>query len=257
MKTGADLPLPAEPGRRLLRRELREVLALAMAVVLIIAAVVFLGHEAERHLQAIEAWIAQLGPWGMLAFVGILVVATSLLVPESLFALVAGALFGLAWGIGLMVIGNLLAAALQYALARRLLHAPIQRALESRPLLRAIQHAVIRDETRLQLLLRLTPLNPAMVNYLLGAAGVRFPGFMLASLLLASHFSIEVYLGHAGKQLVSKGFDHARAGWQHEALIYAGVALGLLAVVLVSRAAHRAVIRAIAETRAAEDSQVP
>lgn len=255
MKTDSDPLLPDESSRRLLKRELREVVALAVAVVLIIAAVVFLGHEAERHLQGIETWIAQLGPWGMVAFVVILVLATTVLVPESLFAVVAGALFGLAWGIGLMVIGNLLAAALQYALARRWLHGPIQRALQGRPLLHAIQRAVIRDELRLQLLLRLTPLNPALVSYLLGAAGVRFAGFMLASLLLAAHFSIEVYIGHTGRQLVSAGFAPGQGGWRHEVLIYAGAALGLAAIVLVSRAAHRAVVRAIAESRSDADSE--
>ncbi len=244
-------PAPqAERRRQLLGRELRSIVPLTIAIVLIIAAVILLGREAERHLQAIEAAITGLGPWGRVAFVGLLVVGTSMLIPESLFGLVAGALFGLAWGISLMLAGNLIAAALQYGLARRLLHEPIQRALETRPLLRSIQSAVIRDELHLQLLLRLTPLNPALISYLLGAAGVRFIGFMLASLALISHFAIEVYLGHAGKQLLSKGFTGAQGGWQHGLLIYGGTAVGLTAVILVSKAAHRAVLRAIAENSA-------
>lgn len=247
-------PAPqVERRRQLLRRELRSIVPLTIAVILIIAAVILLGHEAERHLQAIEAAITGLGPWGRVAFVGLLVIGTSILIPESLFGLVAGALFGLAWGISLMLVGNLIAAALQYGLARRLLHEPIQRALETRPLFRSIQSAVIRDELRLQLLLRLTPLNPALISYLLGAAGVRFAGFMLASLVLISHFAIEVYLGHAGKQLVTKGFGGAHGGWQHGLLIYGGIAVGLIAVILVSKAAHRAVLRSIAESSAGVD----
>ena len=242
-------PLPQdERGRSLLKRELRSIVPLALAVILIVIAVVVVGRETESHLHAIEAWISQLGPWGRLAFVGLVVVGTSLLIPESLFGLVAGALFGLAWGIGLVFVGNMLAAALQYALARRLLHRPIQRALETRPLLSAIQRAVTGNELRLQFLLRLTPLNPALVSYLLGAAGVRFGGFMLASLALISHFAIEVYLGHAGKQLVTSGFKSGQDGWLHESLIYGGAAIGLIAVILVSKAAHRAVLRAIAES---------
>ncbi len=232
----------------MLRRELRSVLPLAVALILIVIAVVVIGHETERHLQAIETWIAELGPWGRLAFIGLVVVGTSVLIPESLFGVVAGALFGLVWGIGLLLIGNVLAAALQYALARRLLYAPIQRALEARPLLSAIQRAVIGNELRLQLLLRLTPLNPALISYLLGAAGVRFGGFMLASLVLVSHFAIEVYLGHAGKQLLTSGFSSGQGGWLREAMIIGGAAIGLFAVVLVSKAAHRAVLRAIAES---------
>lgn len=240
----------AERRRQLLGGELRSLLPLALAVVLIVVAVVVLGREAERHLQAIEATIAGLGPWGRMAFVGLLVIGTSLLVPESLFGLAGGALFGLAWGIGLLLIGNLIAAALQYGLARRLLHARIQHALQSRPLLRSIQSAVIRDELRLQVLLRLTPLNPALISYLLGAAGVRFAGFMLASLVLLSHYAIEAYIGHAGKQWLTRGFAGTHDGWQHGLPIYAATAVGVLAIILVSKAAHRAVLRAIAENSA-------
>ncbi len=258
MNTSPEPTPQSEPRRQLLRREVRSIFPLAIAVIVIIAAVILLGREAEQHLHAIETAISGLGPWGRVAFVGLLVIGTSLLIPESLFGLVAGALFGLAEGIGLMLIGNLIAAALQYGLARRLLHGPIQRALESRPLLRSIQSAVIRDELHLQLLLRLTPLNPALISYLLGAAGVRFAGFMLASVVLVSHFAIEVYLGHAGKQILAGGFGVAQGGWQHGLLIYGGTALGLTAVILVSRAAHRAVLRAIAENSAgAAESRNP
>jgi uncharacterized membrane protein YdjX (TVP38/TMEM64 family) len=48
--------------------------------------------------------------------------------------------------------------------------------------LATITRAVKGDEFRLQMLVRLTPLNPASVNYLLGAAGVRFSGFLVACL---------------------------------------------------------------------------
>lgn len=240
----------AERRRQLLGGELRSLLPLALAVILVVVAVVVLGHEAELHLQAIEAAIAALGPWGRVAFVGLLVIGTSMLVPETLFGLVGGALFGLAWGIGLLLLGNLIAAALQYGLARRLLHARIQNALQSRPLLRSIQSAVIRDELRLQVLLRLTPLNPALISYLLGAAGVRFAGFMLASLVLLSHYAIEAYIGHAGKQWLTRGLAGTQEGWQHDLPIYAATAVGVLAIILVSKAAHRAVLRAIAENPA-------
>lgn len=248
----ADEPATPQAERRqqLLGGELRSLLPIALAVALVVVAVVVLGREAERHLQAIEATIAGLGPWGRVAFVGLLVIGTSLLVPESLFGLAGGALFGLAWGIGLLMIGNLIAAALQYGLARRLLHARIQHALQSRPLLRSIQSAVIRDELRLQVLLRLTPLNPALISYLLGAAGVRFAGFMLASLVLLSHYAIEAYIGHAGKQWLTRGFAGTHDGWQHGLPIYAATAVGVLAIILVSKAAHRAVLRAIAENSA-------
>ena len=250
----SNAPTPqAETRRQLLTRELRSIIPLALSVIVVILAVILLGREAEKHLHQMEMAIEALGPWGRVAFVGILVLATSVLVPDSLFGLIAGALFGMIWGVGLMLIGNLIAAALQYALARRLLHDRIQRALESRPLLRSIQAAVIRDEMHLQLLLRLTPLNPALISYLLGAAGVRFAGFMLATLVLTLHFIVEVYIGYAGKQFVTGEFSRGHGGSQQNLLVYGAAALGVIAIVLVSKAAHRAVLRAIAESAPGAD----
>lgn len=151
-----------------------------------------------------------------------------------------------------MLVANLLAAALQYTLARRILHAPIQGWLESRPLLRFIQRAVVGHELRLQILLRLTPLS-----YLLGAAGVRYSGFMLANLVLITHVVVEVHLGHAGKQLVTHGFSNSQQGWQHALLVHGGTAMGILAIILVSKIAHRAVPNAIVESDADQADSGP
>jgi len=247
MAMDTEIPPRADRRRQQLRRELRAIVPLAILVLVLLVVMIFIGHEAHRHLQEIETWIAQLGPWGRLAFIGLFVVGTSIFVPESVFGLLAGVLFGLAWGLGIILVANLLAAALQYALARQILHAPIQRWLQSRPLLRSIQKAVIGNELRLQCLLRLTPLSPASISYLLGAAGVRFPGFMLANLLLMAHVGVEVYLGHAGKQLVTHGLNGAQ-GWGHSLLVYGGTAVGICAVLFVSKIAHRAVFDAIAES---------
>ena len=49
---------------------------LAVGVVLIIAVFV-VGHEIEYHIKAIESWIAGLGPWGLLAFIGLFILAVS------------------------------------------------------------------------------------------------------------------------------------------------------------------------------------
>lgn len=189
----------------------RTVLTYLSMGLLLVAAVVLAGNEIERHINAIEAWITNLGPWGIVAFVGLFVAATSLMMPDTVLSIMAGALFGLRWGIAAVLVGSLLAAALQYALAQRLLRSRIERAIAAKPSLAAIQRAVSRSEVRLQALLRLTPLNPAMTNYMLGAAGVRFAGFLFACLALAPNLFIEVYFGYAGKHLARMaGREHTR-----------------------------------------------
>ncbi len=171
--------------RRVLSRACsRTSLTYLVVGLLLVAAIITGGHEIERHFHAIEVWITQLGPWGVLAFIGLFALATSLLLPDTVLCIVAGALFGLGWGIVAVLVGSVLAGMIQFALARKLLRARIQRSLAKRPSLAAIQRAISHDEFRLQLLVRLTPLNPATVSYVLGAAGVRFPGFLFALLAL-------------------------------------------------------------------------
>jgi uncharacterized membrane protein YdjX (TVP38/TMEM64 family) len=194
------------------------------------------------HVLQIERWIADLGPAGPALLIGLLVVGTSILIPEALFAIAAGALFGLDRGFLIVVVGNLLAASVQYGLARSFLHDRIQRSLASRPQLMAIQRAVLRDELRLQLLLRLTPLNAASLSYVFAAAGVRFASFLFACIGMAPHLLIEVYLGHAGQHLtrMSAGVAHHHSMAQ-KAITIGGLVISAAVVLIISRIARKSI----------------
>ncbi len=215
---------------------------------LLVAAIVSGGHEIGHHINAIEAWITKLGPWGVVAFIGLFVLATSFLLPDTVLCIIAGALFGFGWGAVAVVIGSLLAGALQFWLAHKLLRERIQRTLASRPSLSAIQRAVSHDEFRLQLLLRLTPLNPATMSYLLGAAGVRFSGFLLACLALTPSLAVEVYFGHASKHAVRLAGSDAQTAHLHDLVIFGSLAVCVVVMILVSKMARRALMQAVAET---------
>ena len=95
---------------------------------LLVVAIMIGGHEIKHHINAIEAWITQLGPWGVLTFIGLFILATSFLLPDTVLCIVAGGLFGMAWGSVAVVIGSLLAAIIQFALAHQLLRSRIERA---------------------------------------------------------------------------------------------------------------------------------
>jgi uncharacterized membrane protein YdjX (TVP38/TMEM64 family) len=220
---------------------------LAMGSVLVVVIIVA-GDEMEHHINAIEAWIANLRPWSVLVFVGLFVVLTSLLMPDTVLSIMAGALFGLRWGIAAVVAGSALAAALQYSLSQRLLRGHIERALARRPSLAAIQRAVRRNEVRLQMLLRLTPLNPATTSYVLGAAGVRFAGFLLACLALVPNLVIEVYFGYAGKHVARMAGRNTHEVYVHDVTVIGGLAVTILILVFVSRMARKAVMEAVSET---------
>lgn len=222
-----------------------EVVGYVAVAVLVVVAALLLGRELEHHVQTLDAWIAGLGSWSLVAFIVVLALGTSLLLPESLFSVAAGVLFGPAWGFAASFAGNLLAASLQYVLARRLLRSRIQKTLAARPPLAALRRAVLQEGLRLQLLVRLTPLNPASISYLLGAAGVGFRDFLVSCLGLLPHIALEVFLGHAGKHVVGIA-GGVRGTVAYYAEIFGGLVAVIVLVLVVSRIAHRALTRAVA-----------
>lgn len=231
------------------RTSLRAMLAYVIAAVLLGGFVVISGREIHDHIGAIEAWLTRLGPWGVVIFVGLAVLLTSIFVPETLLAIIAGALFGLVGGMAAIVVSALLAATVQYALSRQLLRNRIERALAGEPSLRAVQNAVLHQELRLQVLIRLTPLSPTVTNYVLGAAGVRFPGFLLAALALMPGLCLEVYFGHAGKHVVGVAGRSGGSTTAHDALVLGGLLTCVVVIVCISRMARKAVQAAVDETR--------
>jgi len=235
--------------RRLLAEaRTRRLLIYTAAVALLVGGLVIAGKDLARDLSALEAWIDGLGPFGIAAFACLFVLLTSLLVPESVLAIIAGALFGLRGGLTIVFVSTLLAASLQYALSRRLLAARIEQVLATQPTLRAIQQAVHREQIKLQIMLRLTPVNPGIISYLLGAAGVRFPGFLLACLALTPHVAAEVYLGYASKNVVQMVGRADKAILLHDILVFSGVAVSIGVVLLLARIAHKAVIEGVVDS---------
>ena len=233
-------------GRLLKHAGNRATLPFIAVALVVLVLIVMLGREAGHHVASIERWVVALGPTGLVVFVGLLIVGTSLLIPESLFGIAAGAVFGIWPGFAAVLVGNMLAASLQYALARRLLRDRIQKVLASRPQLAAVQRAVLQDEIRLQLLLRLTPLNPASLSYVFGVAGVRFAGFLLACVGLVPHLLMEIWLGHVGQHLTRVSTGTRSPSLAHEAVTFGGLLVTAIVVFVVSKIARRAVERALA-----------
>lgn len=148
----------------------------------VLAVVVWFGRYATDQIHTMESWIADHRVWGRVVFVGMIILFTSMFVLDTVLSVAAGLLLGLAWGSLLIFIGCIATAAVNYLGARRLLRPRIEKLLGQHPQLQAIQHAAKREGLRLQLLLRLAPINPVSISYVLGASGVRFSTFMLATI---------------------------------------------------------------------------
>jgi uncharacterized membrane protein YdjX (TVP38/TMEM64 family) len=136
--------------------------------------VVWFGRHAGGEIKSMESWIEGHGLWGGIAFVAMVVVFTSVFVPDTLLEIAAGVMFGLFWGTVLISVSAIITAALSYFFAGKLLRPRIDKLLENHPKLRAIARAANREGLRLQLLMRLSPLNQVLVSYAM-QSGVPHP----------------------------------------------------------------------------------
>jgi uncharacterized membrane protein YdjX (TVP38/TMEM64 family) len=210
----------------------------------LLAAIVWFGRHAVNDIKAIETWIAGHGIWGWVAFVGMVVLFTSMFVPDTLLAVLAGSLFGLGWGTVLTFVGIVLSAVLNFLIARSLLRSRIEKMLEKYPKLRAIQLAAGNEGLRLQLLLRLAPLNPVSVSYVLGASGVRFSTFLFATVGLIPVVFVEVYLGYLASHVTTVAGDASEHSTLHTVVTVIGFVVCVVLMIYIARVASRAIAEA-------------
>jgi len=208
------------------------------ALLLVVA--VWLGRDFGHHLPALEKWVASHGVWGFIVFVAAVVVCTSLFVPDTVFAVVAGVLFGVFWGTVVVVVGSLLTATVDFAVSRRFLQARVRRWLEANPRLATIERAVKREGLRFLFLLRLTPIHPVTVSYVLGATNTRYPTFLAACFGLIPGLFVEVYFGYVAKHVAKVSGKVSEHSTVHTALTVAGLLLCVAVLVYVTRLARRA-----------------
>ncbi len=221
-------------------RALRLVLV-ALAVVAIVVA----GHELARHLDAIEHQITALGPWALATFVAVYVVLSIFLIPDSVFGVIAGVVFGIALGFAAVLAGTLLGAALQFPLARHLLRRPVEHFVARRPALETIRRGVRHHRRWLQALIRLTPINRALVSYVLASSGIGFTSYLLACLAHIPSILLEVWAGHAGRHLIHLR-STGRPSLGRDLLIFGGLVVAGLLMTWISQVARRAIEAAAA-----------
>lgn len=216
----------------------------------VLSAVVWFGRDVADEIKVMESWIAGHGVWGRVAFVAAIIVFTSMFVPDTVLAIAGGALFGLLWGTVLTAVGTVLTAALNFLTARSLLRPRIERMLEQHPKLRAIRDAANREGLRLQLLLRLAPINPVSISYVLGASGVRFSTFLIATVGLIPGLFAEVYFGYTASHLTKVAGKVSEHSTLHTVVTVAGFVVCVLLMIVIGRIATKALADVEAESAA-------
>jgi undecaprenyl-diphosphatase len=218
-------------GHALVRGKLKlRWMALGGAALVAVALAALLPLEDWSH--ELESAIGGMGLVAGLALFGaVSVTATLVLVPAWIFPLVAGALFGMGWGL-VVALGAALASALAaFLLARTLLRSRVERAARRSEVFRRVAAAVKKEPWKVVALLRMSPLLPSgLKSYFLGLTRVRLTDYATASAAgMLPGILLKVYVGAAGRDALSDG------GALNWTVFAAGIAATLALTVLVGR----------------------
>ena len=158
-------------------------------------------------LQGIISAFEGLGPLGAILFVAAYVAAGLLLLPEALFSLAAGALFGMAWGVLVSWGSAMVTSVLAFLVARYALRERLEKLVKKSKWLDAANHALPKEGWKVVALARLSPLVPfGLQNYLFGTTKVRLQAYAVASALgILPGTIVAVFLGATGRALLGGG----------------------------------------------------
>jgi uncharacterized membrane protein YdjX (TVP38/TMEM64 family) len=151
----------------------------------------------EVSQQRVMSW----GAWGAACYPLLFAACNILLLPGGILAVGGGFFFGLWWGFLIVLVGNLVATAVSFALSRWIARRWFRQKLSRNATLRALGPAVERESWKIILLSQLHPLFPtSLLNYFYGITRIPFRSYMLwASLGRAPGLFLYVYAGTLGQ----------------------------------------------------------
>ncbi len=212
-------------------------------------ALVLIGREAGGYVPRFTQWVEALGPWGPAAFVVGYALAVVAFVPASILTLAAGAIFGLAEGTAVVLVGATLGSTAAFVISRYVARDAIASKLEGNRRFAAIDRAIEGQGRRIVFLLRLSPIFPfSLLNYALGLTRVRLGDYVVASFGILPGTLLYVYSGKVAGELAKlAGSGDVQRGASYYAVIGIGFAATAIVTILVTRVARRALRDATGE----------
>lgn len=138
----------------------------------------------QDRVPELRDYIAGLGAWGYLVFIGAYAVLTVLAVPGSAMTVAAGAVFGSLKGVLVVSAASTLGAGLAFLVARYLARERVAAWLSSNEKFRRLDELTARHGELIVAVTRLVPLFPfTLLNYGFGLTGIRFGTYLFWSWL--------------------------------------------------------------------------
>ena len=232
-------------------------LQIVIAVLLVASVVTALALlPVKDYLAGLLDGIDTLGPWGPVVLAAAYAVACVLFVPGSILTLGAGFLFGVVYGSVAVSVGSVLGATAAFLVGRTFLRGWIEGRIAAYPRFQAIDRAVGRQGFKIVLLTRLSPVFPFnLLNYAFGLTKVPLGHYVLASWIgMLPGTVMYVYLGSALKSLADVAAGAPEGGTPQTVFFVVGLVMTIVATVVITRVARRALDEAVASHRTpAED----
>src|SRR5437588_11314656 len=197
-------------------------------------------------VEAAQAHVMDWGAWGAICYPLLFAACNILLLPGGVLAVGSGFFFGLWWGFLIVFAGNLLGAAISFALSRWVARRWFRRRLSQNATLCALEPALERESWKIILLSQLHPLFPtSLLNYLYGLTRIRFVSYMLwASIGRMPGLFLYAYVGTLGQfgLKMIRGESHPRVveSWTWGGAFFTTALLLLVLGRTASRVVHTA-----------------
>ncbi|MDQ6911513.1 MAG: TVP38/TMEM64 family protein [Verrucomicrobiota bacterium] len=166
-------------------------------------------------LAVIQERVMHWGVWSAVCYPLLYAACNVLLLPGGVLSVGGGFFFGLWWGFLIVLLGNMVGAAISFFISRWIGERWLHRRLMLNPKLKALEPAVEREGWKIILLSQLHPLFPtSLMNYLYGLTKVRFRTCMLwVAIGQAPGLFLYAYLGTLGQLGLNlmRGKTHPRS----------------------------------------------
>ena len=202
-------------------------LALLLCLLLAVAVGVrFLG--VSEKLWALRQWLTTLGPWGVLVFILIDLMAVVALMPGDLIAMAAGAMFGSVLGIVVVSIGATAGAGLAFLISRYGARDAVVRWLGGNKKFQKLDRLTAEHGAIIVAVTRLIPFFPFnLLNYGFGLTRVPFWTYLFWTWLCIIP-TIVLYV--VGADALTQGLRQRQVPWL---LISVGAVVLLLLIIVV------------------------
>ena len=165
-------------------------------------------------VTAAQRRIVQWGTWSAVCYPLLFALCNLLLLPGGILCVGSGFFFGLWWGFLLVLVGNIIAATLAFAIARSVGQEWFRRKISQHRRLAALVPAVEHEGWKIIVLSQLHPLFPtSLVTYLYGLSTIPFRTYLLwVTIGRVPGLFLYVYLGTLGQfgLNLAQGKSHPR-----------------------------------------------